>query len=156
MEQVRTIVSLGLEARQKASIKVRQPLSSIKVKVQSIKSSGEYIDLVRDELNVREVVFDSSIEQDVLLNINISEELKQEGDYRELVRALQDMRKEMGLTPSDIVSVSVETSDAGKSLIQKFESDMKKTVLISNVDFAQNDGTEIKINELVFKIKINK
>ena len=33
---------------------------------------------------------------------------------------------------------------------------MKKTVLISELKFEKNDGEEIKIDELVFKIKIEK
>ncbi len=118
MDQVRKVVSLGLEARQKAAIKVRQPLATLRFKSEGGKLTSEYVDLIRDELNVKEVVLDNSIENEVLLDINISEELKQEGDCRELVRALQGMRKELGLTPSDLVALVVKTSDVGRSLIE--------------------------------------
>ena len=156
MQEVRKIVSLGLEARQREKIPVRQPLAKLKLKVKSGKLSSEYIELIKDELNVKEVIFDDSITHEVELETTITEELKQEGMYRELVRALQDMRKKMGLTPSDMVSLNVETIDAGKNLIQKFESDLKKTVLVSEIHFSPNDGSEIKIDNLVFKVKVLK
>jgi len=154
MEIVRKIVTLGLEARQKASIKVRQPLSKLRIKNYVL--GIEYTELIKDELNVKEITQDKSLETEVDLDIKITEDLKQEGDYRELVRALQDMRKKMGLTPSDVVSIVFETGEAGKKLIEKFEADLKKTVLVSEIKFNANAGDEIKIDNLVFKVKIDK
>ena len=154
MKLVRQIVSLGLEARQKAGIKVRQPLSLIKVK--NLFLNQEYLELIKDELNVKEIICDKHIETEIELDTKITEDLKKEGNYRELVRALQDMRKKLGLTPSDAVLMSVETDDVGKKLIQNFENDLKKTVLVSKIEFKANDGEEIKIEELKFKVKIEK
>ena len=62
----------------------------------------------------------------------------------------------MGLTPSDLVSLLFETNDLGKKLIQKFETDMKKTVLVSQIEFGENNESEIRIDDLVFKVKIVK
>src|SRR3989338_883932 len=104
MEIVRKIVTLGLEARQKAGIKVRQPLALLKLKVESCKLSGKYLDLIKDELNVKKIIFEKRSELkssersdlgEVLLDTKITPELKLEGNYRELVRAIQDMRKKM-------------------------------------------------------------
>jgi len=154
MEIIRKIVSLGLEARQKAKIQVRQPLAKLEVKIFCL--GEEYVELIKDEINVKEIKENKDIETEVLLDVKITEELKQEGNYRELVRALQAMRKKMGLTPSDVIALAFETNDAGKKLIQKFESDMKKTVLVSEIRFKENNGEEIKIDELTFRVKIEK
>jgi isoleucyl-tRNA synthetase len=160
METVREIVTLGLKARQKAGIKVRQPLAKIEVKNYSL--DEKYSELIRDELNVKEVkrsALESSKRTDlgeVELDTKITSGLKEEGDFRELVRAIQDMRKKMGLTPSDIISLAVETDDTGKKLIQKFETDLLKTILASKIEFKQNEGEEIKIDELIFKIFVQK
>jgi len=154
MESVRKIVTLGLEARQKAGLKVRQPLSKLEIKDFTL--DAEYIELIKDEINVKEVTENKNIESEVLLDTNITPELKQEGDYREFVRALQDMRKKLGLTPSDVISIVFETNDAGEKLIQKFEKDIKKTVSASKIEFKENDGQEVKIDSLVFKVKIDK
>ncbi len=56
MEQVLNIVVLGRAARNGANIKNRQPLGSITV-VSDTKLSEMYTDIIRDELNVKAVVF---------------------------------------------------------------------------------------------------
>ena len=116
----------------------------------------EYSELIKDELNVKEVVQEKNIEGEVELDIQITQELKEEGYYRELARALQDMRKKIGLTPSDVVILTLETDDVGKELIEKFETDMKKTVMVSKIEFEKNNGEEIKIDSFIFKVKIEK
>lgn len=154
MEKVRNIVTLGLEARQKAGIKVRQPLQKLVIK--NFELGAEYGELIKDELNVKEVISDKNLNQEIFLDVGITDELKEEGDYRELVRALQDMRKKMGLTPSDIVKISFDANSDGKELLQKFENDMKKVVLASEIKLGTNNEPEIKIDNLTFKIIIEK
>ncbi|MGH7250061.1 MAG: class I tRNA ligase family protein, partial [Minisyncoccia bacterium] len=160
MNRARGIVSRGLEARQKAGVKVRQSLGELKVK--SLKLKNQFLDLIKEELNVKSIIEDLQIAGEILLDTNITPELKAEGNYRELVRALQDMRKKKSLTPSDIISVSFETDDLGKNLIQKFETEIKKSVLASKLELKENGGLpaqageEVKIDDLVFKIKIDK
>ena len=167
MELVRNIVSLGLEARQKAKIQVRQPLAKLEVKNINFKQgqflffkeksrASEYLELIKDELNVRDVVENSGLETEVKLDTEITDDLKQEGNYRELVRALQDLRKKTGLTPSDVVVLTMETGEAGRALVEKFMEDMKRVVLLSKVEFAGNDGDVVKLGDLEFKVQIKK
>lgn len=157
MGTVRNLVTLGLEARQRAGIKVRQPLNKLEIVAEKL--SDEYIEIIKDELNIKNINYIMKVNlglNKVNLDTNITPELQSEGHYRELARALQDMRKKIGLTPSDVIELSFETNDAGKKLIQKFEADMKKTVLVSKIEFKENDGEEVKVDELVFKVKIDK
>ena len=157
MQELRKLVSVWLEVRQKAGEKVRQPMEIERFQVPEGMGT-DYIQIFKDELNVKIKSLDYSMKMGTgIYNIGfnpVTPELKQEGNYRELVRALQEMRKKMGLTPSDVVNISFETDNIGKKLIQKFENDMKKTVLVSKIEFKNNDGEEIKIDDLVFKIKI--
>lgn len=152
MKETREIVTLGLEKRQKAGIKVRQPLSQLSIGIEDL--SGEFLDLVKDELNIKDVKIDASLEKEILLSIEITPELKTEGDYRELVRSIQDLRKQKGLTPSDPINLSVETNNIGQDLILKFSDDLKKVVLANEINFKENNAPQIKIDELVFKIEI--
>ena len=110
MQIVRDLVTLGLEARAKANIKVRQPLGKLSVAKHELGSG--YLEILKDELNVKDIVIDESLEQGVvLLDTEISEELKSEGDMREFVRKIQDMRKTAGFEPKDKVTVSLTETE---------------------------------------------
>lgn len=112
MEGVRTLVTLGLEARARANIKVRQPLARITVGESGL---GEaYLNILKDELNVKEVVTDPArSEGGVVLDTEVIPELRDEGEMRDLVRLVQDMRKEAGLVPADRVIVSLPDQEPG-------------------------------------------
>ncbi len=138
MQKVRQIVSLGLEARSKAGIKVRQPLQNLKLKTQNLEP--EYIELIKDEVNVKGVTFDEEIENEVELDTNITPELKEEGDVRDLVRAIQDFRKKEGLTPSDKVALLVSCDEKTASLIKKNEDELKHSTLLSHISISNSDG----------------
>lgn len=154
MQSVRDYVAVGHMSRQKLKFPVRQPLATFFVPVVP---SQDYVDIMMDELNVKEIktgVKEGEVE--IYFDENITPELKQEGDYRELVRGIQDMRKAMGLVPSDMVSLSVNTSKEGEDLVEKFKEELMKVVGANSVVFGENDGTEIKVDELTFKVKLEK
>ncbi len=104
MKLVREIVSLGLEARARANIKVRQPLQKLSVYGADI--GEEFFSLIRDEMNIKEVVLEKSDALRVELDTAISPELKEEGAVRDVVRAIQDLRKKAALKPSDTIVVT--------------------------------------------------
>lgn len=120
MESVRKIVTLGLEARQKVNIKVRQPLQSITIWGSPLE---DFLEILREELNVKEVIIDRSLKSDtVILDTEITEDLRNEGEMRDMVRMIQDMRKSADLMPSDRVVVYLEISEPiwfGNSELQK-------------------------------------
>jgi len=156
MEEVRKIVSFGLEARSRAGIKVRQPLSSLKIKNKGLKTQYDLLQLIKDEVNVKEVLFDGDIENEVELDTMLNEELKEEGAAREFIRALQNSRKEAGLTPRDFINLDIETDYLGKNFIEKFAETIKTISLIKEINFAAVSGEEIKIAPYNFKFKIVK
>ncbi|HEU0085706.1 MAG TPA: class I tRNA ligase family protein [Candidatus Paceibacterota bacterium] len=154
MIKTREIVTLGLEARQRRGIKVRQPLGMIRVKDFGLPE--EYAEVVRDELNVKEIRRDPGIKEEVHLETEITPELRQEGDYREVVRAIQDLRKKIGLMPNDLVTLTISLSDPLKSVIEKYERELSKVVGATEIKYEENDGEESKIGDETVKIKIQK
>jgi isoleucyl-tRNA synthetase len=152
MQKARDIVTLGLQARQKAGIPVRQPLN--KIIITGNKLDDEYIEILKDELNIKEIKFEQGEQLKVELDTHITEELKQEGNYRELVRAIQDMRKKKGLNPNDIVSINIATQVEGQELINKFKVELIKAIGAKEIQIKENDGNEVKIDNLIFKINI--
>ena len=138
MRALREVVTMGLKARQMLGIPVRQPLGKIEVSGEAFASA--YEEILLDELNVRAAAYLASETLGVSLDTNITPELKREGDYRELVRAVQDARKKAGLTPSDAIALTLPES--ARETVNGFEDDLKKTVFAESVAFG---GEQIKI-----------
>jgi len=111
MQEARDIVALALSERVKNGIKIRQPLLELKIKNQKLKSEEEILELIKEEVNVKNIIFDDKIEKAIELNINITEGLKKEGDRRELIRHIRDLRKKLNLKSGNIVSAIVSNID---------------------------------------------
>ncbi|MBK5215366.1 MAG: class I tRNA ligase family protein [Candidatus Pacebacteria bacterium] len=154
MKEVRDIVTLGLQARQKAGIPVRQPLSQFIIT--NYELGVKYEEIIKDELNVKGIKYVPGETQSVELDMHITEDLKKEGQYRELLRAIQDIRKKNGLNPGDVVVLNIETNIEGQELINKFKSELMKAVSAKEIKVNENDGVEIKIDQFVFKIVLEK
>ncbi|MEK7641930.1 MAG: class I tRNA ligase family protein [Patescibacteria group bacterium] len=153
MKLARELSSKGLEARMAAKINVRQPLATLKVKMTTPKGfSGLFVELVKDEVNVKTVVFGVAMEKDVELDVTMTPELKEEGMVRELIRAVQDLRKEKGLSVSDKAALTIETDDAGKTFIEKNKAQVLATCTISDISFGTAQGIEIPIGDLKVKL----
>lgn len=140
MQMLRTVVTMGLKARQVAGLPVRQPLAQVMVKGGELEKA--YEEILKDELNVKNVSYEKAEVLEVGLDTNITPELKREGDYRELVRSVQDARKKGGLTPSDVIRLTLPEN--AKEILVGFEDDMKKTVVASGIVF---EGDEIKFEK---------
>jgi len=143
MSKVRDIVTLALAKRAESGIKVRQPLSELVIKN---KLDKNLVELIKDEVNVKKV----TVGKQIKLDTKITEELEKEGEYREMVRNVSKIRKEMGLTPKDSVVI-----DSTFDIINIEE--FKKEVGAKEFNIKDKvDGKEVKINKKVCYISIKK
>ncbi len=129
MQFVRDIISEGLKLRARAQIKVRQPLSQLKVQspkskvAKELSADNEFIEIIKEELNVKNIVFaefefdekakNMSEINDVQLelDIDLTDNLKLEGQAREIIRAIQQMRKEADYQLDDRIQVGYQGFD---------------------------------------------
>jgi isoleucyl-tRNA synthetase len=114
------------------------------------------LQLVKDEVNVKEITFDDLMENDVVLDTRITPELKAEGQAREFVRAVQDIRKEKGFSQNDEITLTAETNNIGKEIINTHLVYIKKTLRAREILFnAVSDGTKIVIDNVVFQVSVS-
>ena len=61
MEEVLRIVADGRACRNEAAIKNRQPIARMFVKTEAAALPTEYQDIIKDELNAKEIIFTQSV-----------------------------------------------------------------------------------------------
>ena len=160
MSLVRRVVELGLAARDEAGVKIRQMLGSITVKSKETILTDDYLELIKDELNIQKVIWEGG-ELDypeIALNTTITPELKKEGVKRELVRLINNFRKDLDLTLSDVTAVSVTgADDLIIETIKEKGEEIKKDTLSSSVEILESltsleNSKEVKIDDCKFTI----
>ena len=128
---------------------------SIDVEGQAVELTSDKVILNRIEKANLKVLNEGTLT--VALNTQVTEELLLEGYIRDLVRAVQNLRKESGLEVTDRITLSVSGTDTdGKCLLQKaFEANkdylMNETLAVEAVFGAQlpagKTATELDMGE---------
>lgn len=129
MATVQKIVEAGLAARAGAGIKIRQPLASYSTSLAK-ELSLEYAEIIKDELNILDLKFGED-----KLDTELTDELKAQGLVREIVRTVNALRKESGLTISDRIALYYETSEpAAEKVFAEFAEKIKKDTLSEKIE----------------------
>jgi len=94
----------------------------------------------------------------VALDIVITDDLKQEGDAREFVNRIQNIRKESGFDLTDRIFVNVLDGTAVKASLIKFKNYICAEILADSLEWVPQleDGTEIEVNDMLLKISVHK
>ena len=132
MSLARIIVTDGLAERAAAGIKVRQPLAKLTVTGFG-QFDSELSQIIETELNLKEIAWVEGAERRLELDIRLTPELEAEGLVRELVRHIQNLRKQSGLEVSDRIKLGLAVSGPRQSetvsAIQRFDDYIKLEVL---------------------------
>ena len=155
MSGVRQIVEQAHALRAKAGIKLRQPLAKLTITSPNPSSRGgegevaELFDILKDEVNVKEIEFGDKLEIDT----NLTDDLKLEGLTAELTRQIQTLRKEQGLKIGEMVDLEFSTSS---DILEKAmgKVDIRKTYLKAIHKTQSSDGAEISVdgNKILVKL----
>jgi isoleucyl-tRNA synthetase len=165
MERVRQIVSLGLEAREKAKVNVRQPLSCVTVYGAKTLPT-DLANVLKDELNVKEVLFFGTIgdrPSELKLDTVLTPSLLREGLVRELVRQVNVLRKEAGLTIEDQISLALFAEDVERleAAVEEHRATLLRGTFASSVEIspftAREESTPLRmIQGMSFAFSIHK
>lgn len=222
MDLVKEICSVALFLRDKENLRVRLPLNQIKIIGNDIEDLKKYKDIIADEVNVKNVVFESDIDKiatfvievdlkklgskygeklrDIMkavkenkwkktnddkieiantilekdeysiklkpkkesknmqalsnnkaiieLDFNITPELELEGLSRDLIRIIQQNRKDANLVLSDRITLSLKTSS--QKLIKAIQDNVeyiKNQTLAKELDIVDNISEEFSFGE---------
>nr|MDD3720466.1 class I tRNA ligase family protein [Candidatus Gracilibacteria bacterium] len=217
------IINLGLACRERNRLRVRQPLKSIKI---SEVLDDYYLDIIKDELNIKEVLYFSESEMPkkickpnarligpkfggdvkfiiaeakvgnfeeleggkvkvgdfvleegeyeiayekseligdlesgfgmvVSLDTNLSEALIQEGFARDLIRHIQESRKEANFNVDDRIQISINGGDKIKSITNNFKEYIQTETLSTIVENLEKSDFEKEIELEEYKIKLS-
>jgi isoleucyl-tRNA synthetase len=127
MDLSKKIVEAGLAARAAAGIKIRQPLASYSTTLAK-EMPAEYIEIVKEELNILNLKFGED-----KLDTELTEELKAQGLVREIVRTVNSLRKEAGLSIGDRINLYYDGA-AVEKIMQEFGEKIKKETLSDNLE----------------------
>ncbi len=168
MDTIKQIAERVHALRAKAGLKVRQPLATLEVKT---KLDQAYLDILQDELNVEkvksvdEVSEKSAWESDentpaVSLDTNLTDDLKDKGVVREVIRFINSLRKEAGLQPGDKATETYQTdSEYLQTIIEKFKTDIiagTSAGSLEAVETSPQKSKEVVINKakIILGLKI--
>lgn len=141
MQKVRTLVEKAHSLRKEKLIALRQPLNE--VTFTNFELPEEYFEILKDELNVKNVSMKKGKgELKVSLDTNITPELKEEADTRDLIRKVQEARKNLGVKINDKVNLTTNWMPSDKKLKDWL---MKKTLVnkVTTGEFGVSLGNEI-------------
>ena len=155
MKTTRDIVSAALSVRVAEGIKVRQPLKALYVVFKEGKKQDYFEDLIKDEVNVKEASQTTQLDDwsksldagdfTVILDTTISEDLMLEGLAREVVRAIQDLRKTGGLSVGDFVNATYPQTPENEKAVEKFAEEISRKIQAKKL--SPSDGYTIeKVN----------
>ncbi len=166
MALARKAVEMGLSSRKEAKLKVRQPLSQFAVNSSALVQ--EYSEILAAELNVKEVLFAEDVttglaghwvgREDEQVNVSLctdlTPELEREGLAREVIRALNGLRKQAGLTPTDRATALYATSDDTlEAAIAEHKADIMAQTKLDSLGAGEKEGqTPVKGLDLELRL----
>ena len=143
MAKARQIATLALAERAKLEIKIRQPLNELQITNYELRRQKELLDLIKEEVNVKKITFGKTLK----LDTKITPKLKEEGQIREIIRNLQEMRKQSGLKPKDKILIGYLGEPSLNRILEKNKKFILKETLSKNLSLHKGLKKELKIEK---------
>jgi isoleucyl-tRNA synthetase len=140
MPRVRDFCQIIHGQRQASALKIRQPLAQVVINTPNPIVDPQLIDIIRQETNIKEVIFIKNPDSSIQLDTNLTPELIAEGEYRDLVRSIQVLRKNQGLKLTDVIIVH------SPSWPKIFEKEILSKTVASSIDKSASLSIELSVD----------
>jgi isoleucyl-tRNA synthetase len=155
METAKKVVELANSIRKENGIKLRWPLKTMAINKQ-LKGMEK---LIAEISNVKKVEFKPKLENGkemenirVCLDTEITDDLKKEALLREVIRKVQDMRKNNGYVVKDRITLFISTDE-----LKQFEKEIKKAVGAAEIRYEMPEkGSEVLFEDMKIDIYIRR
>ncbi|HIT89609.1 MAG TPA: isoleucine--tRNA ligase [Candidatus Merdenecus merdavium] len=106
---------------------------------------GEAVNLLTEDLLIDTAQKDGYVSENdnditVVLDVNLSKELIEEGFVRELISKIQTMRKEAGFEVMDKIIVTCANNEKASEIFTKFKEEIQSEVLALNIILDETKG----------------
>jgi isoleucyl-tRNA synthetase len=146
MAYVRGVINEGLSQRAAEKLKIRQPLAGVTVDGADAvlgEDKDMLVPIVLEELNVKKWHSSSDGDKKVVLDTKLTPALKREGMMREVVRNIQNSRKQAGLDVDDRIKLSLSTTDDElRKAIDEHHQTIASETLAKDLDFDRTYSSE--------------
>ncbi|NTV31449.1 isoleucine--tRNA ligase [candidate division WWE3 bacterium] len=140
MSMVRAVAERIHAIRKEANIKVRQPLAEARISTNYVFAPKEkFVSILSDEVNIRQITIIplDTDELDVQVDTEITDQLKQEGLARDLIRSVQELRRDAGYALNQRIVVYVENpSEYIKSMLLETSAVIQDKLLADRIEQA--------------------
>lgn len=115
-----------------------------------INVKGQTVTLEKEHINVEYQVASGFVmagdeQLKVILDVTLTPQLVEEGQVRELIRAIQDTRKKLDLPVEKYISINISAMDNSKEIIKRFEGLIKENILVHNISYEKLNNSKQKI-----------
>lgn len=122
---------------------------------------GEEYQVERDYLDVRisaKEGFDVEMDGNVfvVLDTDITEDLKDEGYAREFISKIQNLRKDSGFLVTDRIDIVYESDDELNKSLEKFAKEIKSETLADSLERRKVSGNLSELNDKSINIEIKR
>jgi isoleucyl-tRNA synthetase len=157
---LRDAVRLGMEQRDTLKLPVRQPLAKATLYGRILDT--RYVDIFLDEVNVKDVLMKEIMKDgqpSVELDTTLTKELLAEGMARELMRVIQDLRKQAKLNPDNPIIAYVDVDTRTREMLQPHGKEISEKVRARTLVFGPvpaniQSQTEAKIKDALVRVGI--
>ena len=127
---------------------------AIEVEGQTLTVEAVDVDIISEDIPGWLVANEGNLT--VALEVELNDELRNEGMAREIINRVQNIRKESGLEITDRINISIEPNEQVAKAISSFGDYVKAQVLADDIQMVANDGLEVEFDEFKLHIKITK